>query len=324
MMKIALVLALLGCANDVPDTPPTSGLLVGTDPYIWAGNPTTRVFTRNLDGSNQTFLTDDHANREPEWSCDGNQIIYGSGAEIWIMNADGSGKQRIPTGNMVATSPSMSCTGKLVFTSFSTTTGNPTIWIMDDATSTPRQLSHDNKFDAAARISPDGTKVAFTRYLDFDHTTHTDSGREIFVINADGTGEQQLTFVTDDVNAPNANAPAWSPDSKRIAFFNGFEEDGPNRTTPDVRHLAVINADGSDRQRLTHCDVTTRDINDSKSPGACADDPNWLSDGNWIIYSSSGMNTYIVAADGSGSPQLFLPGLVLFGHGGGRPVKPLE
>lgn len=144
-------------------------------------------------------------------------------------------------------------------------------------------------------------------------------------MNSDGSLEKQLTFMTDDPNAPNGNAPAWSPDSTQIAFFNGFEEAGANRTTPDVRKLAVINADGSGKRYLTHCDVTTSSISDSKSPGSCADDPNWAPDGRWILYSSAGvgvgMNTYFIAADGSGTPQELLPGLILFGNGGSRPLK---
>ena len=320
-----------GCGGvaPAPVTPmsgldPRSGVVVGTEPYIWADNPKTHVFTMNADGSDEKILTDDDSNRTPAWSCDGRQIYYASNADIWVMNADGSDKRQVTTG-IRASAPSVACDGTLVFGSFSATTAKATVWIQDDASSAPRLISHEDNFDAAARISPDGTRVVFTRYLDFDPQTAADSAREIFVMNRDGSGEQQLTFVTDDANAPNANAPAWSPDSTQIAFFNGFEETGPDRTTPDVRNLAVIHADGTGKRALTRCDVTTSSITDSKSPGSCADDPNWAPDGKWILYSSAGvgvgMNTYFIAADGSGSPQELLPGLLLFGNGGGRPMK---
>ena len=324
-----------GCSSAAPSTTPgdagppaaaspTSGVLVGTEPYVWADTPTTHIFTMNADGSGKKILTDDHGNRTPTWSCDGRQIYYVSQADIWVMDADGGNKRQVTSG-VRASAPSVACDGTLVFGSFSDTTAKATIWILDPGSSAPRLISNENDFDGAARISPDATKVVYTRYLDFDPATATDSARELFVINSDGSGERQLTFTTDDANAPNANAPGWSPDSKQIAFFNGFEETGPGRTTPDLRNLAVINADGSGKHYLTHCDVTTSSITDSKSPGSCADDPNWAPDGKWILYSSAGvgvgMNTYFIATDGNGAPVELLPGLLLFGNGGGRPLK---
>jgi Tol biopolymer transport system component len=321
---------LAGCNAVAPSMPPTadtnplSGVLVGTEPYIWADNPAAHIFTMNADGTDKTTLTDDDGNRTPMWTCDGRQIYYVSKTDIWVMNADGSDKRQVTSG-ISASTPSVACDGTLLFGSFSSTTAKATIWINDRLTGAPRLISDESNFDAAARISPDATKVVFTRYLDFDPQTGTDSARELFVMNSDGSDVRQLTFVTDDANAPNANAPAWSPDSTQIAFFNGFEETGPGRTTPDVRNLAVINADGTGKHYLTHCDVTTSSITDSKSPGSCADDPNWAPDGNWILYSSAGvdvgMNTYFIATDGSGMPRELLPGLILFGNGGGRPLK---
>src|SRR5207247_6489232 len=53
-------------------------------------------------------------------------------------------------------------------------------------------------------------KIAFGRWLDSTQTT-----RAIFVINPDGTGEQQLTHPPDGVVD---NHPDWSPDGSRIAF----------------------------------------------------------------------------------------------------------
>src|SRR5207253_4560403 len=142
----------------------------------------------------------------------------------------------------------------------------------------------------ASSISPDGKKVVFTRQL--NHDAH----REIFTINADGSNEQQLTSPADP-NAPDANAPAWSPDSRKIAFFQGFEDKGmgDQRTTPDIRHLSLMNADGSHPRRLTNCSAGVALSN----PGQCGDDPAWSPDGESIIYSSHFMHTWIVKADGS-------------------------
>ena len=53
--------------------------------------------------------------------------------------------------------------------------------------------------------SPDGSKIAF-------HSTR-DGNNEIYVMNADGSGQTRLT------NNPAAGLlPAWSPDGIKIAF----------------------------------------------------------------------------------------------------------
>jgi Tol biopolymer transport system component len=84
--------------------------------------------------------------------------------------------------------------------------------------------------------SPDGTRIAFTRYLP-DFEFHTQSA--IHVVNADGTGLRRLSpeGVTTDRQA------SWSSDGTRLAFSSG--------STPDDRGVYIMNADGTGRVRLT-------------------------------------------------------------------------
>jgi hypothetical protein len=56
-----------------------------------------------------------------------------------------------------------------------------------------------------------GSKIAFTSDRDEPNVS-----TEIYVVNADGSGEQQLT----DVAGYNSNAPAWSPNGRKIAFHS--------------------------------------------------------------------------------------------------------
>jgi len=67
------------------------------------------------------------------------------------------------------------------------------------------------------------------------------------VKNADGSGEEQLTFT----NAFNG-APKWSPDGTQIAFESTRDGDS---------EIYVMNADGSDVRQLTDNDATDRHPN---------------------------------------------------------------
>jgi putative hemolysin len=78
--------------------------------------------------------------------------------------------------------------------------------------------------------SPDGTRIAYTS---FGLTTS-----DIWVINADGTGQKNLTD-TPDIDE---GFPSWSPDGQHIAFTS--RRDGNNE-------IYVMQADGTNASRWT-------------------------------------------------------------------------
>ena len=66
--------------------------------------------------------------------------------------------------------------------------------------------------------------------------------RELYAVNADGSGRRNLTRKPVDYGgADEGAAPAWSPDGQKIAFDRGRG-----------RGIFVMNADGSGQRRLTH------------------------------------------------------------------------
>ena len=87
----------------------------------------------------------------------------------------------------------------------------------------------DPGFDRSPAWSPDGKRLAFESLRDGNH--------EIYVMNADGSDQTNLTK-----NPASDRSPAWSLDGKRIAFDS--DRDGDDE-------IYVMNADGSDVTRLT-------------------------------------------------------------------------
>ncbi|MXZ03557.1 MAG: hypothetical protein F4Y88_07775 [Chloroflexi bacterium] len=89
------------------------------------------------------------------------------------------------------------------------------------------QLTDNDAFDLSPDWSPDRKRIVFTSDRGNDVKSH-----DIYVMNADGSGVEQLT------NGCRNRDPAWSPDGERIAFSSRGD-------------IYVMNADGSDVVQLT-------------------------------------------------------------------------
>src|SRR5215207_4506767 len=132
-------------------------------------------------------------------------------------------------------------------------------------------------------------KIAFTRIPDNVDT------RDIYVMNADGSGKTNLTNTPGEGDGVQELSPAWSPDGSKIAFGS----------VPDGVHfdIYVMNADGSGVTQLTTAGEEFR--------------PAWSPDGSKIAYDSyrdGNFEIYVMNADGSNQTNLTnTPGL--FGEG---------
>src|SRR5919109_2630746 len=95
---------------------------------------------------------------------------------------------------------------------------------------------------------------------------------EIYTVNPDGSDLKRLTN-----NTSQDENPAWSPDGRKIAFVSKRDQpdpncDDPNNVSGGCSAIYVMNADGSNPQRLT-------------SPTTAYSDPTWSPDGQKIAYS---------------------------------------
>lgn len=161
--------------------------------------------------------------------------------------------------------------------------GEHNIYVMNDDGSNKRLIvsreSIPNLGGGSNRmpaISPDGTKVAFSRWV--DNTYYFD----IFVVNTDGTG---LRRVTQNQNLD--FYPSWSPDGSKLVFTVGQD-------------IMTVNADGTGQSVLFH------------TQGGELQNPNWSPDSSKILFSEvSGLveggnksSIYTINTDGTGLTAL--------------------
>src|SRR2546423_3180005 len=56
-------------------------------------------------GTTETRLTRDTDDTRPRWSPDGTRIAFGHAGRLWVMNADGTGRQAVGSGATRGASP---------------------------------------------------------------------------------------------------------------------------------------------------------------------------------------------------------------------------
>jgi Tol biopolymer transport system component len=201
------------------------------------------IFVMNAGGSGHRRLTR-LAGRKASlaWSPDGRKLAFLGGCgrgefnfDLYAMNADGSGLRDV-TQMCDVSDPDWSPDGrKIAFVS------DDDVFVVNADGSGLRRLTRNPASDSAPAWSPDGRKIAFVRGRDDNYG--------VYVMNADGSRQLALGASTvggrgpyiGEVAVPD-DAPAWSPDGRRIAFVS--DRDGSYR-------LYIINPDGSGERRLT-------------------------------------------------------------------------
>jgi hypothetical protein len=151
-----------------------------------------RIFTVRSDGSGLESLADGTA---PDWSADGEKIAFARGADIWVMNADGTEDTPLTSGPAIDNAPAWSADGEQLLFDRKEGGSGLTIWTMNADGTDQRPLAGG----AAPDWSPAGNRIAFQR------------GLQIWVMDADGGSERSITA---DVPGYQLSA-TWSPTGER-------------------------------------------------------------------------------------------------------------
>jgi dipeptidyl aminopeptidase/acylaminoacyl peptidase len=120
---------------------------------------------------------------------------------------------------------------------------------------------------SAPEISPDGTRVLFSR-SELQKWSENKRAATIWVVNTDGTDARQLLASDRDRN------PAWSPDGEWVAFLSTRDQEG-QRDAPGAQ-IWLLPLAGGEASKLTTLDTGVRSFRwaaDSSRIFFTADEP---------------------------------------------------
>lgn len=270
-----LLVSAMGCTT--PSTNQRNANAVeepgGTLSFLTTRDGNFEVYTMDAKGQNVRNLTRNKAlDFWSSWSPDGNHVLFYSNRdgnnEIYTMDADGNDQRNLSNHPSNDYLPAWSPDGRRIAFTSDRDHKSREIYTMNADGSGLSRLTANEDFEEVPTWSADGTRILFTRQIrETDDTSHAANG-ELFIMDADGTHEQRLTFKKGFDSGAKV-----SPDGGKIAFY-GPADDGNFE-------IFVMNGDGSNMINVTQ--DTLEDYS-----------PSWSPDGNWIAYASGTADHYDV------------------------------
>jgi Tol biopolymer transport system component len=212
-------------------------------------------------GRERRFTFDNQRAANPAWLPDGREIVYSNAIGIGGSTA---GLMRVPDSGPVGARklagvgedgdlPAVSVQAhRLIYTRHFT---DQNIWRIETSggKTSPSLVIGSSRRDLEPRLSPDGSRLAFTS----DRT----GSSQVWIASADGSGAFQLTSMRGSLNS----AARWSPDGQRLVFLSN--ETGQSE-------IYSIGVNGGKPTRLTN--------NPAQDTA-----PSWSGDGKWIYFGSN-------------------------------------
>jgi TolB protein len=192
------------------------------------------LWVMNADGSEPKRLSRIASYGRPAWSPDETKIAFVRGLRaIYVVNVDGSGQRRLAgaAGHATARPPVWSPDGRKIAFAMNRPGRYADIYVISPDGNGLRNLTRTPEIEGFPAWSPDGRRIAFWRFGD-DWPNN-----EIYVMNADGSGQRRLWRDTSGF-VWFRPTPAWSPDGRKLVFSAGAR-------------VYVMNADGSELRKIT-------------------------------------------------------------------------
>jgi TolB protein len=169
--------------------------------------------------------------RWPAWSPDGHKLAVvlskEGGSQIFTVNADGSGVQRLTTSAGINTEPFYSPDGQAIYFT-SDRGGSPQIYRTGVAGGDAQRVTFEGSYNVSPRISPDGKTLAFI--------SRRESGFRLAVMDLASKQVQILTDSNKD------ESPTFAPNGRMILIATEIGGRGV---------LSAVSIDGRIKQRLS-------------------------------------------------------------------------
>jgi Tol biopolymer transport system component len=254
---LACALTLVGCGGGDDGSPDIAFVSTRDGDYA--------IFEMTADGGHERRLTPNDTDAEtvrglffqvePAWSPDGTKFAFASRRsgtfDIYVMNADGTGTQRITSTKESDSHPTWSASGeRLAFAR------EGDIYTVGADGSGEARISDPTAEESDPAWSPDGAWIAYVR------RQPGTPAREVWLMRPDGSNRHAVTS-----QGARIFTPAWSPDSMRIVFSSNAET--------GVYTLYTVGADGKGLRNVV------RTVEDNF-------EPSWSPDGTRIAYQEAG------------------------------------
>ena len=199
-----------------------------------------------LDTNNIIQLTDDGSNLFPEWSPDGQQIVFSrincgtigttltDTCGLFLMNADGSEKEKIGNGAEPSWEPGGNT---IIYLGLYTEVFRTNLEGNSLRLTSFNQDDKYNRVNKSPKTSPDGSKILFD-----SHMVNEKGFSGMWVMNSDGSDPYPLTHSY-------GTSGVWTPNNQIVYIHGGLPGE---EMFESFGTIWIMNIDGTGNRRLTY------------------------------------------------------------------------